>query len=130
VQRVDAPRGGARARPGRRRAAGDPSNDTWISDAKYTEQQLDIATVRAIEQRRWLVRASTAGPSALVDPYGRVTVRTPALERAVAAGDVWPRRGLTVYARAGDAFAFACVAAAALGVAAARRESHSRPRGA
>lgn len=99
-----------------------PSNDTWISEAKYTEQQLDIATVRAIEQRRWLVRASTAGPSALVDPFGRVTARTPALERAVAVGDVWPRRDLTLYARAGDAFAFACAASVAIGVAAARRQ--------
>jgi apolipoprotein N-acyltransferase len=98
-----------------------PSNDTWISDAKYTEQQLDIARVRAVEQRRWLVRASTAGPSALVDPFGRVTARTPALEAAVAAGEIWPRTGLTPYARVGDVFAYLCLAGALLGVLAARR---------
>jgi apolipoprotein N-acyltransferase len=98
-----------------------PSNDSWIPDAKYTEQQLDIARLRAVEQRRWLVRASTAGPSALVDPWGRVAARTPGLERAVAAGEIWPRRGLSLYARLGDAFGFACLGAAALGVISARR---------
>jgi apolipoprotein N-acyltransferase len=98
-----------------------PSNDTWISDPKYTEQQLDIARMRAVEERRWLVRASTSGPSALVDPWGRVRAQTPGLERAVAVGTVRPRTGLSPYARLGDAFAFGCVGAAAAGVLAARR---------
>jgi apolipoprotein N-acyltransferase len=93
-----------------------PSNDTWISDEKYTEQQLDIAVVRAVEQRRWLVRASTSGPSALVDPYGRVRARTPGLEKALLVGEIVPSSELTVYARVGDAFAFACVAAVLAGV--------------
>jgi apolipoprotein N-acyltransferase len=98
-----------------------PSNDTWISDPDYTEQQFDIARLRAVEQRRWLVRASTAGPSAIVDPWGREVVRTEPLERAVAVGEIWPRSELTVYARAGDAFALGCVAATVLGVLHARR---------
>ena len=100
-----------------------PSNDTWISEAKYTEQQLDIATVRAIEQRRWLVRASTAGPSALVDPLDGSPCARPRSSARWRAGDVWPRRELTFYARAGDTFALACAAATALGVVAARRRA-------
>jgi len=98
-----------------------PSNDTWISDVKYTEQQLDIAQVRAVEQRRWLVRASTSGPSALVDPWGRVRARTPGLERAVAVGEIWPRSDLTIYARVGDAFAYSCVVVVLAGVLWVRR---------
>ena len=45
-----------------------PSNDTWIPDSKFTAQQFDIVSLRAVEQRRYLVRASTSGPSAIVDP--------------------------------------------------------------
>jgi apolipoprotein N-acyltransferase len=97
-----------------------PSNDTWISDAKYTEQQLDIARLRAVEQRRWLVRVSTAGPSALVDPWGRVAVRTPAREAAVAAGEIWPRTELSGYARLGDAFGWACAGLVAAALVALR----------
>lgn len=105
-----------------------PSNDTWISDPKYTEHQLDIAQIRAVEQRRWLVRASTSGPSALVDPFGRVRARTPGLERAVAVGEIWPRSDLTPYARFGDAFAFLCVAVVLLAVVRVRAaERQQRP---
>ena len=99
-----------------------PSNDTWISDEKYTEQQLDIAQMRAVEQRRWLVRASTSGPSALVDPWGRVRARTPSLVPAVALGEVWPRSDRTLYARLGDAFGAACVAVVALALLWARHQ--------
>src|SRR5262249_47755644 len=67
---------------GRRVAAGatylvNPSNDSWLADPQYSAQQLDIVTMRAIEQRRYLVRASTSGPSAIIDPYGRIAAATP-----------------------------------------------------
>jgi apolipoprotein N-acyltransferase len=91
-----------------------PSNDSWISDPKYTDQQLDMARLRAIEQRRWLVRVSTAGPSAVIDPFGRVQVQTRPLVQEVAVGSIAPRSDLTLYGRVGDAFALACVAAVAL----------------
>ena len=47
------------------------TNDSWLGDRQYAEQALDMARLRAIEQRRYLVRASTSGPSAIVDPCGR-----------------------------------------------------------
>src|SRR6185436_1842825 len=52
------------------------TNDSWLGDRKYAEQAFDMARFRAVEQRRFLVRASTSGPSAIVDPLGRVTART------------------------------------------------------
>lgn len=87
-----------------------PSNDSWIRAEKYAEQQLAFATFRAIEQRRYLVRASTAGPSAVIDPWGRVEVRTPALERAVVTGEVHPLEERSAYGRFGDVFAVLCLA--------------------
>jgi len=96
-----------------------PSNDSWLADAQYSEMQFDVVSLRSIEQRRTLVRASTSGPSAVVDPWGRVRVRSEPLARSVVVGEVRPRHGLTLYNRIGDAFAFACVAVA---VAAAWRD--------
>ena len=101
-----------------------PSNDSWITDPKYVEQQLDIAQLRAVEQRRWLVRASTAGPSALVDPWGRVTARTDPLLPAVLVGQIRPRSARTPYARWGDAFGQGCAAVTGLALLGAWR----RPR--
>ena len=86
-----------------------PSNDSWIAGEGFAEQVLAIVGLRAIEQRRYLVRASTSGPSAVVDPWGRVPVRTPANHQFLLRGAVRPEREITPYARFGDAFAFGCV---------------------
>lgn len=85
-----------------------PSNDTWIPGEKFADMQFDIVSLRAIEQRRTLVRASTSGPSAIVDLFGRVHGRTKAFERSLALGALRPRDGRTVYGLVGDAFAVGC----------------------
>jgi apolipoprotein N-acyltransferase len=85
------------------------ANDSWLGDAQYAEEAFDMARMRAVEQRRYLVRASTSGPSAIVDPTGRVVMRTNAESRATIAGIVHPATTLTVYARCGDAFGMLCI---------------------
>jgi apolipoprotein N-acyltransferase len=85
-----------------------PSNDSWIAGEGFAEHMLAVVGLRAIEQRRYLVRASTAGPSAVVDPWGRVPVRTPVSRPAVLLGGVRPERELTPYGRWGDVFAVSC----------------------
>lgn len=85
-----------------------PSNDSWISDPQYTEQQFDIASLRAIEQHRYLVRASTAGPSAVIDPLGRVRARTRPLARDLAIAAVRPIEERTLYGTFGDVFGASC----------------------
>lgn len=85
------------------------SNDTWMNDPKYSAIAFDMVVLRAVEQRRFLVRASTSGPSAIVDPLGRVRVQTQLFTADVAAAPVTARSEETPYARGGDAFAFVCV---------------------
>jgi apolipoprotein N-acyltransferase len=84
------------------------TNDTWVGDETFSLIAFDMSRFRAIEQRRFLVRASTAGPSAIVDPYGRVTVQTPLFAAATCAGSVRPVLVTTAYARLGDVFVAAC----------------------
>jgi apolipoprotein N-acyltransferase len=85
------------------------ANDSWVGESKYAEQATAWTAVRAIEQRRWLVRASTSGPSAVIAPSGRFTARSGAGMRSVVTGAVGSRTEVTAYARLGDAFALACV---------------------
>jgi apolipoprotein N-acyltransferase len=94
-----------------------PSNDSWIAHRNWSRLAFQMARVRAVEQRRWLVRVSTSGPSALVDPWGRVQIETQPRSRAVIAGKLEPRGELSLYARAGDAFALGCAALVALSLA-------------
>jgi apolipoprotein N-acyltransferase len=104
-----------------------PSNDSWLADTQYSAQQLDIVAMRAVEQRRFLVRVSTSGPSAIVDPWGRVQVTTAMLAQAVAAGTIRPRTGLSVYGRWGDVFGVACAAVALASVWRGRRAADAAP---
>jgi apolipoprotein N-acyltransferase len=102
----------------------DPANDSWFR-ARFSAQQFDIVRLRAVEQRRYLVRASTSGPSAIVDPAGRVLVATTLSTQAVASGEIRAGTMTTPYARVGDLFAWSCVVATVLGSAAlaGRRET-------
>jgi apolipoprotein N-acyltransferase len=106
-----------------------PTNDSWISDAKYTRQQFDIAVLRAIEQRRYLVRASTAGPSAVIDPWGRVEQQVAPLTRGFVQGEVRASEARSLYGCVGDLFALLCIAAVALALVVQGRanEAGSRP---
>jgi apolipoprotein N-acyltransferase len=98
-----------------------PTNDTWISHPQYQEQQFAIAAMRAIEQRRYLLRISTAGPSAVIDPWGRVMVKAEHLTREVIVGTVEPRAQRSIYNRVGDLFAVLCVLVTIVALLRARR---------
>jgi len=102
----------------------DPANDSWFS-ARFSAEQFDIVRLRAVEQRRYLVRASTSGPSAIVDPFGRVVVRTAPATQAVVAGEIRTSTVVTPYCRIGDLFAYLCGAAALAAWAAAPRNGTS-----
>ena len=85
------------------------SNDGWFGRSAAAEQHLRMARVRAVENRRWLVRATNNGFTVSVDPYGRIFEPLPPDVRA--AGDL-PydfRTDETVYTRFGDWFAWLCV---------------------
>jgi apolipoprotein N-acyltransferase len=102
------------------------ANDTWLGDEEWGPLVFDIVTMRAVEQRRYLVRASTSGPSAIIDPRGEVQVFAPPGARTTIAGEVRSATGVTIYGRCGDAFAWACVAAALIGAPLLRRRARSR----
>ena len=58
------------------------TNDAWYGRSSAAYQHWEQASMRAIEQGRYLARAANTGISGFVDPYGRVMAQT----RAVRAG--------------------------------------------
>ena len=62
--------------------------DTWFGDTQEPWVHLTLATFRAIEHRRWLVRSTNSGVSAFVDPAGRVVASTAVFEQASLVDDV------------------------------------------
>jgi len=97
------------------------TNDGWLADPGLSGVAFAMTRLRAIEQRRYLVRASTSGPSAVVDPFGRVFDRTHELSRGISRATVGLSTVRTPYARAGDAFAFVCLLVICAGLVRARR---------
>jgi apolipoprotein N-acyltransferase len=88
------------------------SNDAWLGAGAGPAQHLAMVSLRAIEHRSWLIRATTTGVSAIVDPRGRIVARTAESEEAILTADVAPLHVTTLYERIGDSFAWACVALA------------------
>jgi apolipoprotein N-acyltransferase len=90
------------------------SNDGWFGTSEAAEQHLRMARVRAVENRRWLVRDTNSGISASIDPYGNVTrvLRRDVRGAADLAYDF--RTDQTLYTRFNDWFAWMCVAVSAI----------------
>lgn len=81
------------------------TNDAWFGRTSAPYQHFAQASMRAIENGRYLVRSANTGISGIVDPYGRVRARTNVFEPAVVVGEARFIRTQTVYARVGDVFA-------------------------
>jgi apolipoprotein N-acyltransferase len=103
-----------------------PSNDSWIPSPQFSAQALDMARFRAMEQRRYLVRASTSGPSAIVDPWGRILSETAPATQATLSGAVRAETTITPYGRFGDLFGIICAVVTLLGLASPRRTGRRR----
>ena len=90
------------------------SNDGWYGDSAARYQLLLMSRLRAIENGRWLLRATNTGITAIVDPYGRLQTFPPD-QRAAFTGKFGYLGGRTPYVAFGHWFPV-LVAAAALGL--------------
>jgi apolipoprotein N-acyltransferase len=86
-----------------------PSNDDWFGNAAAARQHLDIASVRAIENRRYLVRATTSGFSAIVDPYGRITAISNFGNPETVTASVQRSQAQTPYQQWGDVVSYGAI---------------------
>ncbi len=100
------------------------SNDAWLGAGAGPAQHLAMVSMRAIEHRTWVVRATTTGVSACIDPYGRIVARSPESAEAIVTHDVGPVHVTTPYEGIGDSFAWACSVLTLFVVTLAPRRAH------
>ena len=100
------------------------SNDGWFGRSSAPEQHMAMARVRAVENRRWLLRDTNNGYTESIDPYGRTAAQLPLDIRGQLDAPYDFRGDLTPYARFGDWFSWLCVlvTVALLGVVIASRK--------
>ncbi len=84
------------------------TNDAWFGDSPAARIHFTLSRFRAIEHRRYLVRATNNGVTAVVDPCGRVAARLPARQPAEMIAEVRLLDVATVYGRLGNVFGYGC----------------------
>src|SRR6185436_8959200 len=97
------------------------TNDAWFGPTSAPYQHFEQASMRAIEEGRYLVRSANTGISGIVDPYGRVVARTGIYEQRVLVGDARFLKTSTFYTRYGDFVAYASALVTALLLLLSRR---------
>ncbi len=82
------------------------SNDSWSKTVSGETQHLAAARLRAIENRRVLIRSTNAGVSTIIDPWGKMNYTLPLFESATftATIPVYQKESLTVYTIMGNWF--------------------------
>ena len=85
------------------------SNDGWFGKSAAADQHLRMARVRAVENRRWVLRVTNSGLTAAIDPYGRAYQTIPRDVRGAVDLPYDFRTDTTLYTRFGDWFAWMCV---------------------
>ena len=82
------------------------TNDAWYGDTVAPWQHLRLAEWRAIETRRYLVRATNTGVTAVIDPRGVPVGVLPIFSPGVLSAKAKILDGETLYVRFGDWFAW------------------------
>lgn len=90
------------------------SNDGWFGKSAAARQHLLNARVRAVENRRWVIRVTNSGFTAAIDPYGRMYETMPRDVRGAVDLPYDFRTDSTMYTRFGDWFAWMCALVSAI----------------
>jgi apolipoprotein N-acyltransferase len=84
------------------------SDDGWYGDTSAPWQHLNMARMRAIENRRWILRDTNSGVTSVIDPYGVVRQSIPRHVVDALPAAYGFRDDVTFYTAHGDVFAWAC----------------------
>jgi len=78
------------------------SNDSWFGKSIGPLQHLQIAQIRALENGRYMVRATNNGVTAIINNLGQIETRIPQFKRAVLEGKVAIFSGETPFTKFGS----------------------------
>ncbi|WP_432712866.1 apolipoprotein N-acyltransferase [Pedobacter sp.] len=88
------------------------TNDGWWGNTTGKDQHFLYAKLRAIENRRWVVRSANTGISGFIDQKGNVVQKSEWWTRTALKADINLNDELTFYTKSGDLIAkLLCVAA-------------------
>ncbi|MBZ0198986.1 MAG: apolipoprotein N-acyltransferase [Ignavibacteriaceae bacterium] len=75
------------------------TNDSWYGNSSGPYQHKEFSVLRAIENRKSVIRAANGGISCIIDPVGRTVKQTKMFTRDILVGDVILQRSKTFFTR-------------------------------
>ena len=102
------------------------SDDGWYGNYGAPGQHLNMARMRAIENGRWLLRATNNGITVSISPLGELVATAPRNVRTVLQAPYSFESGTTFYTRHGDWFAHACAIISVLALIVAALSGRAR----
>jgi apolipoprotein N-acyltransferase len=85
------------------------SNDGYFGHSEARLQHLALARMRAVENRKFLIRSTNDGLTAVIDPAGRIRQMLPPYQQVAAVVKYGLNNEVTPYARFGDWFVWSCL---------------------
>ena len=102
------------------------TNDAWYGNSSAPYQHFTMASMRAIEEGRYLARAANTGISGVVDPYGRIVEQSGIFEQVALVDEVRFLTVRTIYSAVGDVIAYIAMAVLAAGLLVNRASKQAR----
>ncbi|MEN9993979.1 MAG: hypothetical protein RL762_636 [Bacteroidota bacterium] len=78
------------------------TNDGWWGNTPGYKQHFSFARLRAIENRRWVLRSANTGTSGSIDPSGKIIKKTPYWVKTAFSQTIQLRSNQTFYTTYGD----------------------------
>jgi apolipoprotein N-acyltransferase len=85
------------------------TNDAWFGNTSGPYQHFSMAVFRAVENRKPVIRAANTGISGYIDSNGKIISRTGLFQKTVLTEDLKTDSTITLYAKFGDLFSYACI---------------------
>ncbi len=75
------------------------TNDSWYGKSSGPYQHKEIAVLRAVENRRTLVRAANGGISCIINPLGETDIESKLFVKDVIVGDAYLESSKTIFTK-------------------------------
>ena len=85
------------------------TNDWWFGNTFAPKNHFMLARLRAVENKKWILRCASSGISGIISPYGHIITETNLNERIVVKANFGLNEEKTFYTKYGDFFSYICV---------------------
>lgn len=85
------------------------TNDCWYDNTSAAEQHMSFSVLRAVENKRYVMRAASTGISCFIHPTGQIINKIDVMKEGILLADIPALKTNTIYSQYGDWFIILCI---------------------